>query len=178
MPPRCYESARAAATRRRAAVESGVGFAVGLDLDQAGAGGEGVGQVVQGVEAAVGEVEEGRGLGDVDAAGGAEQGFELVAVQRLLLGQEVEDAAAVVVDDDDPHRGRDVAQGGEAADVVEQAEVAGDDRGRPAGRVGGADAGGDQAVDPVGAAVAEEGASASVAGRKASWSRIGMLEAV
>ena len=45
---------------------------------------------------------------------------------------------------------------GQAADVVQEAEVAGDDRGRPAGRVGGADARGDQAVDAVGAAVAEE----------------------
>ena len=76
--------------------------------------------------------------------------------QRLLLGQEVEDAAAVVVDDDDADRGRDVAQGGEAAEVVEQAEVAGDDRGRAAAGVGGADPGGDEAVDAVGAAVAEE----------------------
>ena len=52
-----------------------------------------------------------------------------------VLGQEVEDAAAVVVDDDDADRGGDVAQGGEAADVVEEAEVAGDDRGRAAAGV-------------------------------------------
>ena len=95
-------------------------------------------------------------LADVDAARGAQQRLELLAVDRPLLGQEVEDAAAVVVDDDDPDRGRDLAQGGEAADVVEEAEVAGDDRGRAAAGVGGADAGGDQAVDAVGAAVAEE----------------------
>ncbi len=44
----------------------------------------------------------------------------------------------------------------QAADVVQQAEVAGDDRGRPAAGVGGADPRGDEAVDPVGAAVAEE----------------------
>ena len=100
-------------------------------------------------------------------------------LERLGLGQEVEDAAAVVVDDDDPDRGGDVAQGGEAADVVEEAEVAGDDRGRAAAGVGGADPGGDQAVDPVGAAVAEEERRRPrPAGRKASWSRIGMLEAV
>ena len=73
----------------------------------------------------------------------------------------------------------DVAQGGEAAEVVEQAEVAGDDRGRLAGRVGGADPGGDQAVDAVGAAVAEEErVGLESTGRKASWSRIGMLDAV
>ena len=76
--------------------------------------------------------------------------------ERRLLGQEVEDAAAAVVDDDDADRGGDVAQRGEAADVVEQPEVPGDDRGRPAARVGGADPGGDEPVDPVGAAVAEE----------------------
>ena len=81
--------------------------------------------------------------------------------ERLGLRQEVEDAAAVVVDDDDAHRGRDVAQGGQAADVVEEAEVAGDDRRRPAARRGGADPRGDQAVDPVGAAVAEEAGVAS-----------------
>ena len=50
----------------------------------------------------------------------------------------------------------DLAQGGEAAEVVEQAEVAGDDRRRPPGRGRGADPGGDQAVEAVGAAVAEE----------------------
>ena len=102
------------------------------------------------------EVEELGGLGDVDAARGAEQRLELLAGQRLGLRQEAEDAAAVVVDDDDADRRGDVAQGGEAAEVVQQAEVAGDDRGRPAAGVGGADPGGDQAVDAVGAAVAEE----------------------
>ena len=73
---------------------------------------------------------------------------------------------------------RDVAQGGEAAEVVEEAEVAGDDRGRAAAGVGGADAGGDEAVDAVGAAVAEEEHVGVAGRRKASWSRIGMLEAV
>ena len=64
-------------------------------------------------------------------------------------------------------------------DVVEQAEVAGDDPGRPPARGRGADAGGDQAVDPVGAAVAEEAHRRRAAGAtNASWSRIGMLEAV
>ena len=58
-----------------------------------------------------------------------------LAAQRPRLRQEVEDAAAVVVDDDDADRGCDVAQRGKAADVVEQAEVAGDDRGRPAAGV-------------------------------------------
>src|SRR5690349_12378427 len=104
----------------------------------------------------MGQVKERGGLGGVDAARGAEQGFELVAPQRRLLWQEVEDAAAVVVDDDDSDRGLDLAQGGEAADVVEEAEVAGDDRRRPAAGLGGADPGGGEAVDPVGAAVAEE----------------------
>ena len=42
-----------------------------------------------------------------------------LAAQRRRLGQEVEDAAAVVVDHDDPDRGLDVAQRGEAAEVVE-----------------------------------------------------------
>ena len=49
------------------------------DLDQAGAGGEGLGQLGERLEAAVGEVEEGGCLGDVDAARGAEQRLELVA---------------------------------------------------------------------------------------------------
>ena len=42
------------------------------------------------------------------------------------------------------------------ADVVQQAELAADDRRRPAAGLGGADPGRDQPVDPVGAAVAEE----------------------
>src|SRR3954466_2306585 len=50
-----------------------IGAAVGLDLDQAGAGGEGSGQLVKRSEPAVGEVEEGGGFGGVDAAGGPEQ---------------------------------------------------------------------------------------------------------
>ena len=50
----------------------------------------------------------------------------------------------------------DLAQGGEASEVVEEAEVAGDDRRRPPGRRRGPDPGGDKAVEPVGAAVAEE----------------------
>ena len=155
-----------------------VGAAVGPDLDQAGAGGERLGQLGERVEPAVGEVEELGRLGGVDAARGAEQRLELLPVERLGLGQEVEDAAAVVVDDDDADRGVDLAQRGEAAEVVEEAEVAGDDRRRPAARRGGADPRGDEAVDAVGAAVAEEAGVGVAGGRKASWSRIGMLEAV
>ena len=45
------------------------------------------------------EVEEVRRLGGVDAARGAEQSLELRRRQRVRLGQEAEDAAAVVVDD-------------------------------------------------------------------------------
>ena len=82
----------------------------------------------------VGELEEGRSAGGVDAARGPQQGLELARVERRLLREEVEDPAAVVVDDDDPDRRGDLAQGGEAAEVVEQAEVAGDDRRRPAAR--------------------------------------------
>ncbi len=65
----------------------------------------------------------------------------------------------------------DVAQGGEAADVVQQAEVAGDDRGRAAAGVGGADPGGEEAVDAVGAAVAEE------EGVGLDWGQEGLLVA-
>src|SRR6476620_2945069 len=102
------------------------------------------------------QVEERRRLGGINSARGAKQGLELIAAEHRLLREEVEDAAAVVVDDDDADRGLDIAQCREAADVVEQAEVAGDDRRRPAAGLGGADAGGDEAVDAVGAAVAEE----------------------
>ena len=91
-----------------------------------------------------------------DAARGAEQGLELARVESRLLGEEVEDPAAVVVDDDDPDRGRDLAQGGEGSEVVEEAEVAGDDRGRPPSHGRCPDSGGDEAVEAVGAAVAEE----------------------
>ena len=81
-------------------------LAVDRDLDQAGAGGERVGELGERVERAVGEAEEVGRLGGADPARGAEQGLELRAVERLGLRQELEDAAAVVVDDDDPHRGR------------------------------------------------------------------------
>ena len=71
----------------------------------------------------------------------------------------------------------ELAQDGQGADVVQEPRspvttVVG--RFSPPG----ADPRGDQAVDPVGAAVAEEETSAPSAARKASWSRIGMLEAV
>ena len=86
--------ARSAADRSAEIARDGAGrrwtstlaCAVGLDLDQAGAGGERVGQLGERVEAAVGEVEEGGGLGGVDAARGAEQGLELLAAERLLPG--------------------------------------------------------------------------------------------
>ena len=87
-----------------------VGGAVGAGLDQAGAGGEGEGELVEASEAVVGEVEERGGALDRDAAGGAEQGLELLGVERLLLGEEVEDAAASVVDDEDADRDFDVAE--------------------------------------------------------------------
>ena len=86
----------------------------------------------------MGEVEEVGGLGDVDSAGGAEQGLELAVPECLGLGEEVEDATAVVVDDDDADGGLDPTQSGESADVVEQAEVAAEDRRRPAARRRGA----------------------------------------
>ena len=92
--------------------------AVDLDLDQAGAGGEGVGQSRQRVEAAMRQLEEGGGPGGVDPARRAEQRLELLAAERLGLGEEVKDAAPVVVDDDYADRRLDRAQGGEAADVV------------------------------------------------------------
>src|SRR6476619_197673 len=102
------------------------------------------------------QAEQVRDLGGVDSSRGAEERLELLAGQCLRLGKEAEDPAAVVVDYHDPYGRGDLAEGGEAADVVQEAEVAGDDRGRAARRVGGADSRGDEAVDAVGAAVAEE----------------------
>ena len=81
-----------------------------------------------------GQVEEGGGALDRDAAGGAEERLELLGAQGALLGEEVEDAAAAVVDHEDADRDADVPKGGEAADVVEQAQVPGDDRRRPPAR--------------------------------------------
>ena len=87
-------------------------------------------------------------------------------VDLVGLGQELEDPAAVVVEDDDPHRGLGVAQGGERVHVVREAEVAGHDPGGPAGRRRGADPGGDQAVDPVRAPVGEEADLGGAAGQE------------
>ena len=89
----------------------------------------------------------------------------------------MEDAAAVVVDHEDPDRRLDVGQRRQPAEVVQEAEVAGDDRRRPAARRSRADPRGDQAVDPVGAAVAEEegvrlaGAAGRPPGRGSACSR-------
>ena len=154
---------------------------VGLDLDQAGACGQGP-PVVPPASRAGGGGRSKRVAANLAVSiprGVPSRASNSSLGQRLRLGQEAEDAAAVVVDDDDADRGCDVAEGREGADVVEEAEVAGDDRGRAAAGVGCADAGGDQAVDAVGAAVAEEeGRPSRWGARKASWSRIGMLEAV
>ena len=96
----------------------------------------------------------------------------------LLLGEEVEDAAAVVVDDHDPHRGLDLAQGGEAAHVVEEAEVAGDDRRRPAAGWAAPMPEETRPSMPLAPRLHRKRTSARARGRKDSWSRIGMEEAV
>src|SRR6185295_6442621 len=122
-------------------MELDVRFALDQDLDYAGAFVQRAGQLLEGLEPPVRQAEEVGSLGCVDTPGRAKQGLELVARQHLGLGEEAEYPTPVVVDDDDPDRGGDVAQGGEAAHIVEQSEVAGDDRGRSAAGVGGADAG-------------------------------------
>jgi WD40-like Beta Propeller Repeat len=58
-----------------------VGVPVGADLDQARAHGQRGRKVGEGLEAAVGEVEEGGGALDRDHAGGAEEGLELVCLE-------------------------------------------------------------------------------------------------
>ena len=134
-----------------------VGLAVDRDLDQAGAGGERVGEIRERFEGRWGRSKRAAALATSTPRGVPSSASNSLVAERVGLRQKGEDAAAVVVDDDDADGSGDIAQGGEAADVVQEAEVAGDDRGRLAAGVGGADAGGDQAVDAVGAAVAEEG---------------------
>ena len=63
-------------------VQLGVGLPVGPDLDQAGAGGERIGELGEGLEAAMGELEESGGALDADAAWGAQQRLELLAAER------------------------------------------------------------------------------------------------
>ncbi len=99
-------------------------------------------------------------------------------VDLLRLREELEDAAAAVVEDDDPHRRADLAKRCEAVHVVEEAEVAGDDPGRRAARRRRADPRGDEAVDAVGAAVGQEADRRGPGRRNDSWSRIGIEEAV
>ena len=133
-----------------------VGRAVDRDLDHPGAGRERLAEVGERVDPPVRKAEERGSAPEVELARRAQQGLELVGVELRGLGEEIEDPAAAVGDDHDPHRGVDVGQGREPAEVVQEPEVAGDDHRGPPARRRGADPGRDEPVDPVGATVGEK----------------------
>src|SRR3954447_6374155 len=104
----------------------------------------------------VGEAMELCDLPGLDAERRAEDRLEFVALDLLGLGQELEDAAAIVVEHHDSDRRARLPQGSEAVHVVVEAEITGDDPRRSPGGCGRADARRDEAVDAVGAAIAQE----------------------
>jgi MFS family permease len=144
----------------RGAVGADVGGAVGEDLDDRGAG-RGERGVERGAEgrqvegALVPAPVEGGGLAEVEAVRRGD-----VRLERVRLpgdGQEVEDPAAVVVQQDDRQVEREAAGGEQAADVVRERDVPDQEDGalfRGGGRRD-AEGGRHGAVDPVRAAVGE-----------------------
>src|SRR5205823_4767508 len=84
--------------------------------------------------------------------------FERVGLARDR--QEVEDAAAVVVEQHDGERQLQAPGGHKAADVVGERYVADQQHDRSVAGGGGAEGGGDRAVDPVGAAVGQDASQA------------------
>ena len=115
-----------------------VGRAVDRDLDHPGAGRERLAEVGERRRSAGGGRPKSAAARPRSSSRGVpSRASNSSGVELRGLGQEVEDPAAAVGDDHDPHRGVDVGQGREPAEVVEQAEVAGDDhRGPPARRRG------------------------------------------
>src|SRR6476620_5125672 len=124
------------------------------------------------------QVEERRRLGGINSARGAKQGLELIAAEHRLLREEVEDAAAVFFDDDDatgvstsrsgarppmswsrPRSPVTIVVGRPLAWAAPMPEET-----RPS--------------MPLAPRLQRKRTSASLAARNASWSRIGMLEAV
>jgi hypothetical protein len=96
----------------------------GADADEAGPVADEPGQVAQVREVGRGQAVRGGQAGEIDAVGRAEELLEAVGGHLSGLGQEREDAAAVVVDDH--HDEVDLARPGaqEAVGVVDEGQVA------------------------------------------------------
>lgn len=130
--------------------------AVGFDFDDTGDGvvecvAVGIVKFVHGFGFGVGEIKEGGGVLECPGMGGAPEGFKFGGV--VGHGEEVKDAAAVIVEDHDDERDARVGEESEAVEVVECGQVAegeGDGAVESAGEAGG---GGDGAVDAAGAPV-------------------------
>ncbi len=117
-------------------------------------------QLCPGMDALVGNAVGGTELGEVNVLGGGKKVLE--GGIELGDGQHFEDAAAVVINQDDGEVPDEVAVQQEAIGVVEQGEVSGQQN---AGLVvvGDADCGGKGTIDAVGSPV-EKGTGGSVAG--------------
>ena len=84
--------------------------------------GKGLVQLRRGGGSRGGEAEQLAGGRRVEAARRAKESFELALRHGLSLGQEVEDAAARVVDHDQPQLGR-VPNRRQAAQIVEESQI-------------------------------------------------------
>ena len=84
------------------------------DLDQRGFGAGGAFEALKALGSHVGDLVDGRDPLGLDAERCAEEGLELLALELLGLWQELEDPAAVVVEDDDPDRRVRVPKRGES----------------------------------------------------------------
>src|SRR5215213_2118617 len=139
-----------------APVELDVLRAIGPHLDDRRARAEGVvergAERRRGVDALVAEPVQRGGMGEVEPVRRGDVALEIGAL--ALDREEVEDAAAVVVDQHDREVELQAARGEQAADVVGERDVAGEQHGAVAGG-GDAEGGGDGAVDAVGAAVGQ-----------------------
>src|SRR6266540_5235478 len=121
-----------------------VASAIDRDLDHRGALPRAVFELVEALDSNVGQAIERGDACRFQPERCSQQGLELLALHLLGLGQELEDPASVVVEDDYPHIGARLTQRGQSVHVVVQAQVAGDDPDGVAARRRGADPRGDQ----------------------------------
>ena len=93
---------------------------------------------------------------NIETGGCPEEGFKRCRVELLGLRKKREDAAAVVVEDDNSGVQPELCRCEQAIQVMEKGKIADDQHQRAIRDGGGAKCGRDDAVDPVGAAIAHD----------------------